>query len=270
MSAKKQQQTQRPGVEARVDPAAVVLLSRQVRDYLMYHRHMGVESYPAGDELKGFLKEKNKCSLPRRPGRTTVPVNRAAQTAGSSLAIVNQEITDCRLCTLATNRCGQVKGTGSESPKLLVVGDWCRQEEPFSGAILFGREEDAMLKRMVEAIGLTWEEVYVSNVIKCCPLNPLADKDCARQCFAYLGREIALLQPSLVLAMGEIATAQLLGTTVPLVRLRGRFHPYLAAKSLRTRVMPTFHPRFLMKNPEMKQMVWQDLQLLQRQLSSLD
>ena len=228
---------------------------------------MGVENYPAVDGVKEFLQGKNRISVPARPQQTKTPAQKTAQSAASALVAVNREIADCRLCKLATNRCGQVFGTGSERPKLLVVGDWSRQEESFSGDILFGSEEDVMLKRMMEAIGLAREEVYVSNVIKCCPLHPSADKDCARQCCTYLGREISLLQPRFLLAMGEIATAQLLGSTVPLDRLRGRFHPYLVAKSIRIGIMPTFHPRFLMKNPEMKQMVWQDLKLLQRQLN---
>lgn len=123
-----------------------------------------------------------------------------------------------------------------------------------------------MLRRMMEAIGLSMEDVYVTNVIKCCPAGEPPDAACARQCFALLSREIAALAPLLILAMGEMAASQLLATSAPLVRLRGRFHAYRYPDSTPAQVMPTFHPRFLLDNPEMKKMVWLDLQMLQRQL----
>ncbi len=123
-----------------------------------------------------------------------------------------------------------------------------------------------MLRKMMEAIGLTIEDIYVTNVIKCCPLDPLPDMTCASRCFAHLSREIAALKPHLILAMGEMAASRILATSAPLVRLRGRFHPYRYPDSVPAKVMPTFHPRFLLANPEMKKMVWMDLQMIQRQL----
>ena len=111
------------------------------------------------------------------------------------------------------------------------------------------------------------DEVYVCNMVKCVPADGQPDKECARRCFFHLKREIAALRPAYILAMGESPAALLTGSSAPMVRLRGRFYSYAGAGNAPVRIMPTFHPRFLLQHAEMKQMVWQDLQMVQRQLN---
>ncbi len=265
MSVKKNHQPRQSITAKPVDPAALVLLSRQVRDLLRFHQQMGIESYPSTAELRNFLEKQPKPSFHRPTNQSTVPAAQVRQPAVPSLDAVNTEIVECRQCGLADQRLGQILGRGGARPRLLVVGDWSGQDV-FSDELLFGRDEDAMLWKMMAAIGLSAEDVYVTNVIKCCPLDAPPDTTCVSRCFAHLSREIAALKPSLVLAMGEIASGQLLATRAPLVRLRGRFHAYRYPDSAPAKVMPTFHPRFLLANPEMKKMVWMDLQMIQRQL----
>ena len=268
MSAKKNQQVRQSAAEPPADPAALAFLSLQVRDLLRFHQRLGITQYPSGKGLRNFLRKtktppQQVFQRPPRAPKPSAPAPR--QPAPPALGLVHKEILDCRRCRLADQRSGQVPGRGAERPKLLVVGDWSRQEQ-FSGEVLFGREEDVMLGRMMAAIGLSEAEVYITNVIKCCPVDTSPDSSCAAQCFALLSREIAALQPRLILAMGEAAAGQLLAASAPLVRLRGRFHSYRYPDSAPAKVMPTFHPRFLLDNPEMKKMVWLDLQLVQRQL----
>lgn len=267
MSVKKNNQAEKQGTEGTVDPLSVAFLTHQVRDLLRLHQSMGIEAYPASEGLTNFLKKKFQSPLPRAGNKTEAPVQATPQPAASSFKAIKQEITNCKACMLAEKRHGQVIGASSKNPKLMVVGDWSRQNESFSEEIFFGPEEDVMLWRMMEAIGLSRDEVYVANVVKCCPAGGIPEPTCAEHCFAHLSQEIAALKPGLVMAMGEMATAQLLGASAPLVRLRGRFHPYRYPDSAPARVMPTFHPRFLLANPEMKKMVWQDLQMVQRQLA---
>jgi len=266
LSVKKNQQTGQSGPGKSVDPAALVLLSRQVRDLLRFHRRIGIENYPYPDGLRSFLESKQKPCGFHRPGKQSeAPAPLSRQAAVPSLDAVNKEIVECKECRLADQRLGQVLGQGRERPKLLVVGDWSGQDV-FCDELLFGRDEDVMLRKMMEAIDLAADDVYVTNVIKCCPFDTAPDITCARRCFAHLSREVAALNPRLILAMGEMAAGQLLASSAPLVRLRGRFHAYRYPDSAPAKVMPTFHPRFLLANPEMKKMVWLDLQMIQRQL----
>jgi len=147
----------------------------------------------------------------------------------------------------------------------MVVGDWSAQDDGFTGEILFGPEEDLMLGKMMEAIGLKPEEVYVTNCIKCCPAGGREpDSACATACFSFVCREIAALGPPVICAMGDLAAGMLTGRKEPLIRLRGRFTGCRHASS--TVVMPTFHPRLLLRNPEMKKAVWSDLQAIRRRL----
>jgi len=265
LSAKKNQQTRQSGTGKPVDPAALVLLSRQVRNLLRFHRQIGIESYPSTAGLQNFLKRRPESAGFHRPvQQTETTASLSRQPDAPSLDAVNREIVDCTQCRLADKRSGQILGRGGEQPKLLVVGDWSGQEV-FSDAVLFGRDEDVMLRKMMEAIGLAAEDIYVTNVIKCCPLDTSPNMTCASRCFAHLSREIAALKPRLILAMGEMAASRLLASSAPLVRLRGRFHAYRYPDSVPAKVMPTFHPRFLLANPEMKKMVWMDLQMIQRQ-----
>ncbi len=265
LSAKKNQQTRQSGTGKPVDPAALVLLSRQVRNLLRFHQQMGIKNYPSTAGLRSFLKRRDKPSAFKRPLKQSAasapPVRQAAV---PSLDAVNKEIVECRQCGLADQRLGQILGRGGKRPKLVVVGDWSVQDS-FSDELVFGRDEDVMLRKMMEAIGLAAEDIYVTNVIKCCPLDTSPDMTCAGRCFAHLSREIAALKPRLILAMGEMAAGRLLASSAPLVRLRGRFHTYRYPDSVSAKVMPTFHPRFLLANPEMKKMVWMDLQMIQRQ-----
>lgn len=268
MSVKKYHQLRQSATGKPVDPAALVLLSRQVRNLLRFHQQMGIENYPSTAGLRNFLEKQPKPFAFHRPVQqpeAPAPLRRQPDADAPSLDAVNREIVDCTQCRLADQRQGQILGRGGERPKLLVVGDWSGQDV-FSDEILFGCDEDVMLWKMMEAIGLAADDVYVTNVIKCCPLDASPDMACASRCFAHLSREVAALKPRLILAMGEVAAGQLLATRAPLVRLRGRFHTYRYPDSAPAKVMPTFHPRFLLANPEMKKMVWMDLQMIQRQL----
>jgi len=109
----------------------------------------------------------------------------------------------------------------------------------------------------------------VTNTIKCCPQTAQQpDRESEQHCLAHLRREIELLRPRIICAMGEVAARAVLGSSEPVLRLRGRFHPYKysgdAGES--TQVMVTFHPRFLLQYGDMKKAAWKDLQMVQRQL----
>ena len=191
--------------------------------------------------------------------------------AGAELRALGREIDGCRQCSLASARHGVVPGSGIAGAALMVVGDYSAQGAEFSATTLFGADEDAMLWNMMRAIGLTSEQVHVTNVVKCCPLAAQTPgEESVRCCHGFLLREIELVRPKVVCAMGEIAVRALTDAQGALVRLRGRFYPcrrqHPAGEPLQ--VMATFHPRFLLHNPDLKKAVWQDLQLIQRRLQA--
>lgn len=251
-----------------VDPVHLGNLTAQVRDLLRFHQSIGIKSYPQKERLQSLFLPQHSITGGIRK-KTAIPDNyKESAKPNRSMVGVRQDIGDCEQCMKKTDRSGQVFGRGPTHPRLMVVGDWTPNNESVSsGNNLFGTEEDDMLRRMIEAINLSMDEIYVCNVIKCVSIGVQPDKACGHRCFFHLKREIAVINPGIILAMGEMAAGLLTGSSSPLFRLRGRFYPYAGTRNSSIRIMPTFHPRFLLQHSEMKTMVWQDLQMLQRQLN---
>lgn len=246
---------------------------RLIRGLVRFHRAMSIAEYPRNAGVRRFMELTGREAADSRQNREKGAVRpllsdaERRASAESILASLQQEIISCTGCHLAASRLGSVPGRGRIGCRLMVVGDWSSQEDQFSGEVVFGPEEDAMLWKMMAAIGLAPEEVYVTNSIKCCPAGEKKpDSACATSCFSYLSREIGLIRPPVVCAMGEIAARTLTGRKDQLVRMRGRFLGCRHDPSVSPAVMPTFHPRFLLRNPEMKKAVWRDLQSIKRRL----
>lgn len=184
-------------------------------------------------------------------------------------AEIADEVAVCRACELHRKRIYPVAGRGGDKVRLLIAGDWLVSDangnlEP---GHLFGVEQDMMLSRMLAAINLPPENVFVTNVIKCaihCTEQPQATH--VESCVSYLRRQITALMPEVICTMGMIAARALLERRQPLSRLRGRFHNYDVAGKVTIPVLTTYHPTYLLQNPEMKQATWADLQLLAKRL----
>lgn len=178
-----------------------------------------------------------------------------------SLAQLETVAKGCTKCRLHQGRTHVVFGVGNPKAALMFVGEAPGRDEDRQGEPFVGRAGQ-LLTRIIEAIGLRRDEVYIANVIKCRPPNNRnpQDDEIAR-CEPYLLRQIELVQPRLIVALGTFAAQTLLKTTQPISQLRGRFHTYHGVK-----LMPTFHPAFLLRNPERKRSVWEDMQAVQREL----
>lgn len=258
--------------EAKQNDAFHILLDLKRR--LRFHRALGIKEYPRNADVERFLShlgsgsaKSAKRSVPRQPDKPVRPGSVDIGDGKSALAALDEEVASCRFCPVSAQRQGTVSGKGNAGARLMVVGDWSRQDDAFGSDVLFGRDEDAMLWKMMAAIDLGVDQVYVTNCLKCCPEKGTEpDAETVTKCFSYLEREIAAAGPVLICAMGEMAARALLGTAAPLFRLRGRIGAYRYQASESVAVMPTFHPRFLLKNPEMKKATWQDLQLIKRYL----
>jgi DNA polymerase len=169
----------------------------------------------------------------------------------------------CRACALHQGRTQTVFGVGDQSADWLFIGeapgaDEDRQGEPFVG------RAGQLLNSILFAIGTRRERVYIANVLKCRPpRNRDPQPEEARCCRPFLDRQIALIAPKIIVALGRIAAQQLLQTDTPIGRLRGRLHHY-ALDGRRIPLVVTYHPAYLLRSPHEKAKVWDDLQFARR------
>jgi DNA polymerase len=184
--------------------------------------------------------------------------------AAAALAGVRTEIGDCVRCKLhAQGRKQIVFGVGNPDADLMFVGEAPGAEEDLRG-IPFVGAAGQLLTKIIEAIELTREDVYIANVIKCRPpgnRNPEPDE--VETCEPFLFQQIDVIKPKVIVALGKFAAQTILRTLDPISRLRGRVYDYRGAK-----LIPTFHPAYLLRNPSSKREVWEDMKLVRRLLQS--
>jgi uracil-DNA glycosylase len=171
------------------------------------------------------------------------------------LAAVRQELGDCTRCKLhGLGRRQIVFGVGNPSADIMFVGEAPGADEDAQGIPFVGKAGQ-LLTKMIEAMGLRRDEVYIANVLKCRPPNnrdPQPDE--VESCEPFLFQQIASIQPKVIIALGAFAARTLLKTMDPISRMRGRVYEYRAAK-----LIPTFHPSFLLRSPGYKRDAWEDL-----------
>ncbi|MBW1725329.1 MAG: uracil-DNA glycosylase [Deltaproteobacteria bacterium] len=178
-----------------------------------------------------------------------------------TLKDIQMDLGDCSRCKLSGDRKNIVFGVGNPNARLIFVGEGPGHEEdqrgePFVGAA--GR----LLTKIIEAMNFTREQVYICNIIKCRPpgnRNPMLEE--IKACSPFLKRQISSIKPDFICALGAFAAQTLLETNVPISKLKGRFHDYMGIK-----VLPTYHPAYLLRNPGKKRDVWEDMQKLMKAL----
>jgi len=178
-----------------------------------------------------------------------------------ALLAAREELGDCTRCALARGRTNLVFGVGDPRAALVFVGEGPGEDEDLKGEPFVGRAGQ-LLTRMIEAMGFRREEVYIANVVKCRPpgnRNPEPDEIAA--CEGFLKAQLAAIGPRVIVALGKFAAQTLLRETTPISKLRGRWFEYAGVK-----LMPTFHPAYLLRSPEEKKRAWEDLQLVMKEL----
>lgn len=174
---------------------------------------------------------------------------------------VIEELGDCQRCKLCNERKNIVFGSGSVHARLVFVGEAPGRDEDIQGLPFVGRAGQ-LLTKIIESIGLTREEVYIANILKCRPpknRNPEADE--VASCQPFLLKQLEVIHPQIICALGKFAAQTLCQSSDPIGRLRGRFHDFRSIK-----VMPTFHPAYLLRNPHAKKEVWEDMKMIKREL----
>jgi len=208
-----------------------------VHSYLQELEESGVEGVPLDE--------------PALPAAAVASDPVSLQAEPQTLAELRQLLGDCQRCGLAVSRTKLVFGAGNPQARLLFVGeapgaDEDRRGEPFVG------EAGGVLTRIIEAMGLKREQVYICNLLKCRPpANRHPHKDEIDSCTPFLAQQIRVIGPELIVALGTSAAQTLLQSKEPISQLRGHFHSYHGIP-----VMPTFHPSFLLHHQDTKQYYW--------------
>jgi DNA polymerase len=188
-----------------------------------------------------------------------VTTPRAADTAapasdGSSLDAIRAEIGDCTRCRLHQKRHHIVFGQGNPAAELVFVGEGPGEDEDLQGLAFVGKAGE-LLTRMIGAMGLTRDQVYICNIVKCRPPNNRdPEPDEVACCEPFLRAQLTAIKPRVIVALGRCAAQTLLGVKVPISRLRGKWASYQGIP-----LMPTFHPAYLLRNASGKRPVWEDL-----------
>ncbi len=223
-----------------------------LRAYLEGLQESGVEGLPFGEEKRAY-----ELAMVAEPHLSYAAASATAET----LDEIRAEMERCHSCPLAATRTNLVFGVGNPQARLVFVGEAPGRDEDLQGEPFVG-EAGQLLSKIIQAMGLTRQDVYICNVLKCRPphnRNPLPAE--IESCIPYLLRQLDTIKPAVIVALGTFAAQTLLDTKEPISRLRGRFHDYRG-----TPLMPTFHPAFLLRNPAMKKEVWADMQQVMKRL----
>jgi DNA polymerase len=207
-------------------------LISDLKTYLEYLKGMGIVSLPAS-EMKAD-----------EPGQSTM----------ITLEDVLKELGDCKRCKLHRGRKTIVFGEGNEKATLMLIGEGPGYDEDVQGRPFVGRAGQ-LLTKILQSINLPREEVYIANIIKCRPpQNRNPEPDEIQSCSPFLMKQIQVIQPKIICALGAFSAQTLLKTDVKITALRGKFYDLEGIK-----VIPTYHPAFLLRNPERKREVWEDM-----------
>ena len=207
-------------------------------------------------------------SNPPQPRATPVIASMGPEVAALDWVALRERVASCRACRLCESRTQTVFGVGHPQAHCMIVGEAPGEKEDLQGEPFVGAAGQ-LLDRMLQAIGLTRgeapaaQQVYIANTLKCRPpRNRNPEPDELARCSAYLHRQIELVQPRLLLAMGRFAVQTLLESQEPIGRLRGRVHRWRHLP-----VVVSYHPAYLLRNPADKARAWADLCLAAAQLS---
>jgi uracil-DNA glycosylase len=252
---------------------ATILAS--LRDYVEQLREEGMEGLPAPTKSSvqsdSTSTERDRAEASVEPARSSAPDERRSGPVElfyrypglektADLEALREFIGDCRRCKLAPRRTNLVFGVGNPNAELMFVGEAPGADEDARGEPFVGRAGQLLTDIIERGIGMTRTEVYICNVIKCRPpenRNPELDEVAA--CEPFLFRQIDIVRPRAIVGLGTFAVQALLKVKTPISKLRGVWHEVRGVK-----MMPTFHPAYLLRNPGDKRLVWSDIQAVMR------
>ncbi len=251
-----------------------------MRARIVYYRDLGIfDFYRRGTAPGPFVQEPDTDSVaveattaeipetPLMPSAPTLPV--LAETArpvapknrAAALQAIREEMGECTRCGLAAGRHNLVFGDGDPNARLMFVGEGPGADEDAQGLPFVGRAGQ-LLNNMIAAMGLRRDQVYIANIVKCRPpQNRVPEPEEANTCSPFLFGQIDVIRPEVIVALGATAATYLLGGKSPLNALRGRIHQARGSK-----LIVTYHPAYLLRDPRQKKEAWADLQLAMTEL----
>jgi uracil-DNA glycosylase len=234
-------------------------LLTNVSDCLRFLREAGISGFDCSDKSLRILETWGK------PAENTDRNEFHENAASESLEKILSDLSGCRGCRLCQTRKNIVFGSGNPGARLVFVGEGPGYDEDMAGKPFVGKAGQ-LLTKIIEAMHMTRNQVYICNIVKCRPpenRNPEPDEIAA--CLPWLKRQIQAIQPDFICALGTVAARALLQTQAPISGLRGRFFTFGEIQ-----VLPTYHPAYLLRNPEKKREVWNDMQALMKTMGTPD
>jgi uracil-DNA glycosylase family 4 len=204
------------------------------------------------DSVKAYIE------LDRASGITEFFTNKCST---NDLDSLKAEISNCKRCSLHKTRHNTVLGAGNPRAELMFIGEAPGEDEDLQGLPFVGRAGQ-LLTKIIEAMGLKRSDIYIANILKCRPPNnrpPLPNE--IEECEDILKKQIDIIKPKIICTLGKFASQTLLRTEITISALRGNFKEYNGIK-----LMPTFHPAYLLRNPNDKKLVWADMKKIMKEL----
>jgi len=235
-------------MSAREEIADIVAAARR---QLLYDREIGLEA--------PYLSSRNRAYLERGPHLNPLPSS--GSVPYQSLSELEHFIGDCHRCKLCKGRKHVVFGEGDTRARLVFVGEAPGMDEDQTGRPFVG-QAGRLLTDIIRAMGLTRDEVYICNIVKCHPpgnRDPEADE--IETCLPFLRAQISLIQPEVICSLGRISAQSLVDKSLKITRDRGRWCSFMGIP-----LMPTYHPAYLLRYPQAKRQVWEDVQGIMKEL----
>ncbi len=239
----------------RRDVTATAAASPQSEPAVYPEGQQGQEMTPKAKALVPVIADENTFQSAERPeSRIMDPVR--------ALKLIREDLGDCTRCPLHKQGRKQIVfGVGNPKADLMFIGEAPGADEDEQGEPFVGRAGQ-LLNNMIKAMGLKREHVYIANIIKCRPPgNRTPERDECETCSPFLMRQIAVIKPKVIVALGAVAAKTLLAIHAPMSDLRGRWYDFRA-----TKLAVTYHPAFLLRDPRQKKEAWKDLQMVMKEL----
>jgi uracil-DNA glycosylase len=250
-------------------------LKRSLAERIRFYNELGIYDFYRRDlpqeifESQASSIQTEERDLMPRKAAVELPVQNSADRPESqvsdpveALRLIREDIGDCTRCVLHKQGRKQIVfGVGNPKAELMFIGEAPGADEDLQGEPFVGRAGQ-LLNNMIKAMGIRREDVYIANIIKCRPPgNRTPERDECETCSPFLMRQIEVVKPKAIVALGAVAAKTLLAVNAPMSELRGRWYDFRG-----TKLAVTYHPAFLLRDPRQKKETWKDLQMVMKDL----
>jgi DNA polymerase len=240
-------------------------LQKSLAARIQFYRDLGIHTF----YRRGAASQHEESLVERAHAFEPLPVIQSATSVSGRLGelqVIHEDIGECTRCRLSKERKSIVFGVGNENADIMFVGEGPGADEDKQGLPFVGRAGQ-LLNNMISAMGIKREDVYIANVVKCRPPgNRTPERDECDTCSPFLLRQIQVIKPKVIVALGAVAAKNLLGVNDSMANLRGRFYDFRIQELPDTKLIVTYHPAYLLRDPRQKSEAWKDLKMVMEYL----